>query len=56
MLIIGSTVSGFLMLGVGIVYLLFEKNILGQSSKTRGEVASISLDYLSRAILGVQVR
>ena len=54
-LIIGSTMSGLLMLGVGITYLLFEKSILSQSKKSREDSSSASLDYLSRAIIGVQV-
>ena len=44
------------MLGVGIVYLLFEKSILGRSEAAKDELASTSLDYLSRAVIGVQVR
>lgn len=42
------------MLGVGVVYLLFEKSILGQSGKA-GDDSFSSLNYLSRAIIGVQV-
>lgn len=42
------------MLGVGVVYLLFEKSILGQSEEA-GDDSSFSLNYLSRAIIGIQV-
>jgi len=40
-------VAGFLMLAVGVLYLLFEKSVLSSSSSTPGT--------LSRAILGVQI-
>jgi len=44
------------MLGVGVLYLLFEKSILVQTKSAKGGLASPVPDTLSRTILGVQVR
>ena len=47
--------GGFLMVAVGVLYLLFEKSILADSDSTEDELASSSTDGLSRIILGLQV-
>ena len=44
------------MLAVGVLYLLYEKSIIVQTRHTEEELASASVDGLSRTILGVQVR
>jgi len=43
------------MVAVGVLYLLFEKSILADSDYTKDELASSSIDGLSRIILGLQV-
>ncbi|KAL9090469.1 MAG: hypothetical protein Q9165_005230 [Trypethelium subeluteriae] len=48
-------VGGGLMLAVGVLYLLYEKSIIIQTNPTEEELASASVDSLSRMILGGQV-
>ncbi|KAL9064852.1 MAG: hypothetical protein Q9157_007683 [Trypethelium eluteriae] len=48
-------VGGGLMLAVGVLYLLYEKSIIVQTNHTEEELASASVDSLSRMILGGQV-
>ena len=43
------------MLAVGVLYLLYEKSIIVQVKHTEEELASASVDNLSRIILGGQV-
>lgn len=47
--------GGLLMFAVGVLYVLFEKNILVQSRSAKTALASSSFDGLSSIILGVQV-
>lgn len=47
--------GGFLMVAVGVLYLLFERSILADSDSTEDELASSSTDGLSRIILGLQI-
>ena len=43
------------MLVMGVVYLKFERSILGPLDRNNTALASSSLGYVSRAIIGVQV-
>ncbi|KAL9603473.1 MAG: hypothetical protein Q9219_001160 [cf. Caloplaca sp. 3 TL-2023] len=47
--------GGFLMASVGLLYLLFEKSILGASSSTRSNLYMSQADGLSKNILGSQI-
>jgi GPI ethanolamine phosphate transferase 1 len=47
------TIGGLLMLGSGVVYLIFQKSITSRS-RSQG-VAPAGLDYFSRSIMGAQV-
>ena len=47
------TMGGLLMLGSGVVYLIFQKSITSRS-RSRG-AASASFDYVSRSLMGAQV-
>ncbi|KAI9821171.1 MAG: Glycosyl phosphatidyl inositol anchor synthesis [Pycnora praestabilis] len=47
--------GGFLMLALGVLYLLYEKSIMSQSKSAKQGSLSISNDSTSRAILGSQV-
>ncbi|KAK7542981.1 phosphoethanolamine transferase class N [Phyllosticta citricarpa] len=47
--------GGFLMLAVGVLYILFEKSIIASSSATRKGLTAPTADGISRSILGVQV-
>jgi phosphatidylinositol glycan class N len=51
-----SLAGGFLMFTVGILYLIFDKYILAQSTASRSLVAKPRADTISRSVLGVQVR
>ena len=44
--------GGALMLSVGVLYLLFEKSILGQKTD---KLSTIALDDITKTILGVQI-
>jgi GPI ethanolamine phosphate transferase 1 len=46
------TIGGLLMLGSGVVYLIFQKSI---TSRSRSRGANSGFDYLSRSIMGAQV-
>lgn len=54
MLCVNSLIGGFLMLLVGVLYLLFEKSIMSSSPSGSEGLSSIT-DGLSRIILGVQI-
>lgn len=43
------------MFTVGLLYILFEKSIVGESPKAKTGVAAPQADWISRTILGAQV-